>query len=105
MEKEKTIEQTDKKPQLTKDGLKKAMSLFSYVLPYKWAFIAGMILLSTGSLIFLAIMKIPGEILNIISGSGVSSSINPASLAYTLFIARIVKLSSALDLGWILFWN
>jgi ABC-type multidrug transport system fused ATPase/permease subunit len=68
MEKEKAIEQTDKKPKLTKDGLKKAMSLFSYVLPYKWAFIAGMVLLSTGSLIFLAIMKIPGEILNIISG-------------------------------------
>jgi ATP-binding cassette subfamily B protein len=38
------------------------------VMPYKWQFIIGMILLSGSSLIFLGIMKIPGEILNIISG-------------------------------------
>ncbi len=68
MDNDKIKEQKDKKPKLTRDGLKKAMSLFAYVLPYKWPFIIGMVLLSTGSLIFLAIMKIPGEILNIISG-------------------------------------
>lgn len=68
MEREKTGSQPEKKPKLTKDGLKKAMHLYSYVMPYKWQFIIGMVLLSIGSLIFLGIMKIPGEILNIISG-------------------------------------
>ncbi|KAA3632926.1 MAG: hypothetical protein DWQ02_13995 [Bacteroidetes bacterium] len=76
MESDKNGKQPEKKPKLTRDGLKKALRLYSYVLPYKWHFIIGMILLSAGSLIFLGIMKIPGEILNIISGE--------ASLGLTL---------------------
>lgn len=68
MEREKNGKRSEKKPKLTKDGLKKALRLYSYVVPYKWHFIIGMVLLSAGSLIFLGIMKIPGEILNIISG-------------------------------------
>lgn len=76
MESDKNGKNPEKKPKLTRDGLKKALRLYSYVLPYKWHFIIGMILLSAGSLIFLGIMKIPGEILNIISGE--------ASLGLTL---------------------
>ena len=59
--------QTEKKP-LTLDRLKSSLRLFSYILPYKWAFILGMVFLSGGSLIFLGIMTIPGEMLNIIGG-------------------------------------
>lgn len=70
MARENNSEEGEKKPKLTRDGLKKAMQLYSYVLPYKWQFILGMVLLSIGSLIFLGVMKIPGEMLNIISGEG-----------------------------------
>ena len=61
--------QGDKEPvKLSKDKLRRALHIFQYVLPYKWAFIFGMIFLSAGSLIFLGIMKVPGEIFNVISG-------------------------------------
>lgn len=56
------------KPRLTKERLAKALRIFSYVLPYKWAFIGGIFFLSIGSLMFLIIMGLPGEILNVISG-------------------------------------
>lgn len=61
--------QADKEPvKLSKEKLKRALHIFKYVLPYRWAFILGMIFLSAGSLIFLGIMKVPGEIFNVISG-------------------------------------
>ncbi len=62
-------QQTDKEPvKLSREKLKNSLHIFKYVLPYKWAFILGMIFLSAGSLIFLGIMKVPGEIFNVISG-------------------------------------
>jgi ABC-type multidrug transport system fused ATPase/permease subunit len=64
----KSSEKQTKKKTLTLDRLKSSFRLFSYILPYKWAFILGMIFLSAGSLIFLGIMTIPGEMLNIIGG-------------------------------------
>lgn len=77
----------EKKP-LTIDRLKKSLTLFSYILPYKWAFIAGMLFLSAGSLIFLGIMTIPGEMLNIIAGqSEYEVGLN------TIFLALVVLLA------------
>lgn len=62
-------QQKDKEPvKLSREKLKKSLHIFRYVLPYKWAFILGMVFLSAGSLIFLGIMKVPGEIFNVISG-------------------------------------
>lgn len=62
-------QQTDKEPvKLSREKLKNSLHIFKYVLPYKWAFILGMVFLSAGSLIFLGIMKVPGEIFNVISG-------------------------------------
>lgn len=58
----------EEKPKLSKEKLRKALKIFSYVLPYKWAFIGGMVFLALGSLMFLAIMKLPGEIFNVITG-------------------------------------
>ena len=62
---------TNKKdqPKLNKQNLKRSLRIFRYVLPYKWPFILGMFFLSAGSMLFLAIMSLPGEILNIISGN------------------------------------
>lgn len=62
-------QQKDKEPvKLSREKLKNSLHIFRYVLPYKWAFILGMVFLSAGSLIFLGIMKVPGEIFNVISG-------------------------------------
>lgn len=56
------------KVKLTRERLKKAMQMFTYVLPYKWYMVAGFFFLISGSLLFLGIMKLPGEILNIATG-------------------------------------
>ena len=42
----------DEKRKLGSEDFKKALSIFKYVLPYKWAFILGMIFLAAGSLVF-----------------------------------------------------
>lgn len=52
----------------SRDKFMRSFRIFRYVLPYRWAFILGMFFLSAGSLLFLGIMKVPGEIFNIISG-------------------------------------
>lgn len=56
------------KVKLTRERLQKATQIFTYVLPYKWYMVAGFFFLISGSLLFLGIMKLPGEILNIATG-------------------------------------
>jgi ABC-type multidrug transport system fused ATPase/permease subunit len=60
------------KTKLSREKLIRALSVFKYILPYKWPFILGMFFLAGGSLLFLAIMKLPGEIFNIISNKSTS---------------------------------
>lgn len=59
---------TDKKPSFSWEQFKRSVGIFSYVLPYKWYFILSMFILALGSVVFLAIMQLPGEVLNIING-------------------------------------
>ncbi|MCB9081191.1 MAG: ATP-binding cassette domain-containing protein [Lewinellaceae bacterium] len=56
------------RPKLTGDRIRRALRIFSYVLPYRWTFIAGMVILAAGSLLFLGIMRLPGEVFNILDG-------------------------------------
>lgn len=77
----------EQKPKLSREKLGRALHVFRYVLPYKWSFILGMAFLALGSLLFLAIMKVPGEIFNVISGeSTYGLSLNQ------LFIGLIILL-------------
>lgn len=88
-------QQTDKEPvKLSKDKLKRALHIFQYVLPYKWSFILGMVFLSAGSLIFLGIMKVPGEIFNVISGE---STYNLSLNQLFLVIMALLALQSLLS--------
>ncbi len=57
------------KKSLNKESLNQGLKIFRYVLPYKWPFIMGMLALVVGSLIFLVIMLVPGEMLNILNGA------------------------------------
>lgn len=52
---------------LNRDSLQRSVWIFRYVQPYKWPFLLGMFFLGAGSLLFLLIMRLPGEVLNIIS--------------------------------------
>lgn len=60
--------QSEEKVKLNREKLGKALKVFRYVLPYRGRFIAGMVFLSLGSLLFLVIMRTPGEFFNIING-------------------------------------
>lgn len=61
----------EKKPtvKLNRQTLQRSLWVFRYIKPYLWTFILGMFFLSAGSILFLIIMRLPGEILNIISGN------------------------------------
>ncbi|MEL6141784.1 MAG: ABC transporter ATP-binding protein, partial [Bacteroidota bacterium] len=61
-------EKTDEKPKFSREQFSRSLRIFQYVLPYKWYFIAGMFILALGSLVFLVIMQLPGEVLNVITG-------------------------------------
>lgn len=74
--------EADKKPSFSMDQLKRSMGIFSYILPYKWYFILSMFILALGSVVFLAIMQLPGEVLNIINGEATHDySINQIFIA------------------------
>lgn len=87
MRRNRSEEGKEKQP-ITRERLNKSLQLFSYILPYKWAFIAGMVFLAAGSLIFLGIMTIPGEILNIIGGQPeYNLTLNSAFIALLILLA------------------
>ncbi|MEZ5049352.1 MAG: ABC transporter transmembrane domain-containing protein [Saprospiraceae bacterium] len=54
---------------LTKENLKGTVKIFKYMRPYLQYFILGMITLVLGSLIFMVLMGIPGEMANVAIGS------------------------------------
>lgn len=54
---------------LTKESLKKTYQIFKYIRPYMGYFILGMIFLVLGSVIFMGLMGIPGEMANVAIGS------------------------------------
>lgn len=63
-------EKEEKKPKLTKSQLRKSLRIFEYVLPYKWSFIIGFVLLVISSLVFMIFPVAAGELLNIATGKG-----------------------------------
>jgi len=56
------------KAKLTKESLKQAISIFKYIKPYGWYFAAAMFFLVVGSLTFMVLMGLPGEMTNIAVG-------------------------------------
>lgn len=57
------------KVSLNKKNLSGAIKIFKYITPHMLYFIAGMFLLVIGSLVFMVLMGIPGEMANVASGT------------------------------------
>ena len=53
---------------LNKKNISDALKVFRYIKPYLGYFITGMVLLVVGSLVFMVLMGIPGEMANVASG-------------------------------------
>ncbi len=60
----------EKRAKISKEGLKSALRIFSFIGPYKWAFILGMVLLVLGSVVFMIFPGAAGEMANVASGKG-----------------------------------
>lgn len=63
-------DQDDKLPpvKLSREVLSEGTRIFSYVKPYRWQFFTGLILLSISSVIFLAVLRLAGLMVDIASG-------------------------------------
>ena len=56
------------KPKLNKDNLKKALKIFSYIKPFKWKFVVGMIFLALSSLTILTLPALLGAMIDAAQG-------------------------------------
>ena len=56
------------KGKFNKEGIASALSIFKYILPYKWSFLVGMLLITLSSLVFIFFPWAFGEWLNIAIG-------------------------------------
>jgi ABC-type multidrug transport system fused ATPase/permease subunit len=54
---------------MTKENLKQAMYIFSFISPYRWYFIGGLVLLFLGSLVFMIFPYLAGQMLDIAQGT------------------------------------
>ena len=78
------------KVKLTKELFSEGLKIFNYIAPYKWYFIAGLVLLSISSLAFIAIFHLAGVMVDIASNeSSVPISLNQIGVALVIiFVAQ-----------------
>ena len=69
------------KPKITKDTLKKAQKIFSYIKPFKWKFILGMVFLILSSLTMLTFPALLGAMIDAAHGKETYTWL-PANLMY-----------------------
>ena len=55
---------------ITKDRLRRSLRIFDYVWRYRWLYVLSLLILSLSSLVFLVILQLPGEALNVYNGEG-----------------------------------
>ncbi|MEL6389142.1 MAG: ABC transporter ATP-binding protein [Bacteroidota bacterium] len=82
------VRNIDKKqrPKITRDSLGDAVRMFKYLLPYRWYFIGAITLLVLGSLMMMAIMGLPGEMVNLASGKETRLELTLNQLALVMFV-------------------
>ncbi len=70
------------KPKLTKESLRETLAIFAYIKPYRLQFFIGLILLAVSSAIFMVVLYLAGEMVDIAQGE--------SDLEYTLTQIGIV---------------
>ena len=60
----------ERRPKVTREQLRDALRIFSFVRPYRWSLIGGMVLLSLSSLVFMVFPYLIGEMVDTANGSG-----------------------------------
>lgn len=81
-----------KEPKFSISGLKRSLQIFSYIRPYRWYFIGAMVLLVFGSLVFMLLMGLPGEMANTAIGKPkFNLGINVKDYGWVFLIILIVQ--------------
>lgn len=78
-----TLEKEEKRP-FNKDNFRKLLGIFRFILPYKWPFIAGLVLLLLTSGILLAFPFVAGKLIDVAAGQGTWVFDNVTSIALAL---------------------
>ncbi len=86
------VSNPENKTKLNKDTFKKSLRIFKYIKPYLWYFVLAMLFLVAGSLIFMALMGLPGEMANVATGNPTVIKIGDRSFNHNL---------SVRDFGWV----
>ncbi len=60
----------NKRKRIKKEDVVSALYIYKYMLPYKWYFLLGMIMLVLGSLVFMLFPAVAGEMISTASGEG-----------------------------------
>ncbi|MTB52969.1 ABC transporter ATP-binding protein [Lewinella sp. W8] len=63
-----TPPETESRP--VKEKFSRSLRIFDYVWHYRWKFVLSFVILGISTLVFLVIMQLPGEALNILNGEG-----------------------------------
>ena len=58
----------NEKASISKEKLVRATKIFTYIRPYRWYFIAGMVMLSASSLLFMVFPGAAGDMANVANG-------------------------------------
>lgn len=62
------MEKENKKPRISKKDLKSAFYIYKFMLPYKWYFFLGMVMLVLSSLLFMLFPAVAGEMISTAAG-------------------------------------
>lgn len=81
---------TKTKKRIQKEDIKSALFIYKYMMPYKWYFLLGMLMLGLNSLVFMAFPAVAGEMISTAGGEGkYPISVNQYGL---IFIAIVVAM-------------
>ncbi len=72
-------------------NLKNTMSIFRYIRPYMGYFLMGMLFLVVGSLIFLALMQLPGEMVNKATGQSSRWNLEVRDYGIVFFVVLVIQ--------------
>lgn len=71
------------RPKVSRESLREALAIFEFVRPYRWQFIAGLVLLFLSSTVFLIFPRIIGQMLDVAQGK-VAENINLTNISFSL---------------------
>jgi ABC-type multidrug transport system fused ATPase/permease subunit len=81
----------EQKPKLKMSSLREALGIFEYVLPYRWPYIIGLVLLFLSSSVFMIFPYIVGLMLDVAQGKEVPIELDLSQIAVILVVVLVFQ--------------